>query len=97
MLLVWDRTVLSDTDELAGDRRAVQVRREETQHLELAFAQRLDQRPVGRVRFATAVEGCQEVANIGRGDATFQCGRQQGRHRVALIDEHPDVALRLGK
>ena len=43
MFLVWVRTVFSDTDELAGDVRAVQVGSEQPEHVELAFAQRLDQ------------------------------------------------------
>ena len=43
MFLVWVRTVFSDTIELAGDVRTVQVGSEQPEHVELALAQRLDQ------------------------------------------------------
>ena len=46
MFLVWVRTVASDTRELARDVRAVEVAVQEAQDLELAFAERLDQRLV---------------------------------------------------
>ena len=97
MFLVCVRTVFSDTDELASYFRAVQVGSEQPEHVQLAFAQWLDQALTGGRAALGRVNGGQEPADIVPGDPLLRDRSEQGGHRRALIDEDPDVALRLSQ
>ena len=83
--------------ELAGDVRAVQVGSEQPEHVELAFAQRLDQALTGGRAVLGLANGGQESADVARGDPAFRGRSEQGGHGWALVDEDADVALRLGQ
>ena len=102
MFLVWVRSGVQRHHELAGDVRAVEVGSEQPEHVQLAFAQRLDQalgapaagsaRSRRRRRRRPAVDG--RSVQAARCLAT---ALSRERHRWSLADEHADVALRFGQ
>ena len=59
-------------DELASDLRAAQVGSEQPEHVQFAFAQRLDQSLTGGRAVLGLVNGGQETADIGPGDPLFR-------------------------
>jgi Major Facilitator Superfamily len=83
--------------ELASDGRAAQVSPEQPKHVQLAFAQRLDQALTDGRAVLGLANGGQEPTDIARGDPLFRGRSEQGGHRRALIDEDPNVAFRLSQ
>ena len=83
--------------ELARDGRAVQLGSEQPEHVELTFAQRVDQRPARRGGRPGSLTAGQEPPGIGPGRPLFRGRSEQGSQRRALIDEDPDVTLRLSQ
>ena len=78
MFLVWVRTVFRDTMSsraMSGPSRSVA---EQPKHVQLAFAQRLDQALWTGCRVLGLVDCCQESADIVPGDPLFR-GRSQQR------------------
>ena len=73
-------------DELAGDVRAVQVASEQPKHVQLAFAQWLDQALLDGRAALGLVNGCQESTDIARGDPLLfaMCSRATALSREAM-------------
>jgi Major Facilitator Superfamily len=84
-------------DELASNFRAAQVGSEQPEHVQLAFAQWLDQALTGGHAVLGLVNGGQEPTDIVPGGPLFRGRPEQGGHGWALIDEDPDVAFRLSQ
>src|SRR5437899_10899839 len=84
-------------DKFTGDFGAVQVSAEKAEHVQLAFAQWVEQ---GLLRTAVVVGRARDSQNLAGvttcGPLACECS-QQRTHRGALIDEDPDVAFWFGK
>ena len=83
--------------QFAGDVRAVQVGSEQPEHVELAFAQRLNQILLDGRAVVRLAGGCQQSTGIAPGDPMLRGRFQQLRQAGAFVDEDADVALRLGQ
>ena len=97
MLLVWVRTVFSDTSELAGDVRAAQVGSQQPKDVQLPAAQRLDQAGSYWLVARRHAVGCEEALGVPACSSFLYGNAKQGGHRWALVEEDSDVALRFGQ
>ena len=102
MFLVWVRIVFTETKSSTGDVGSVQVGCQQPQHIQFAFAQRLDEaRPAGRLfagaAAATAAPSSgtagQEPTNVVPLGPLSGDGCQQGRHRRSLAERTPGRSL----